>query len=339
MAETWPGIVVRCSTNEGGTVPRSATADSPDIILAGSSPWEDPSVLLDAKNYGNPYSNSLYIGFPNYIYLRGKNFTGSKLTGNWNLFWATPNILLLPFLWQKNKLATSTGDKNPALSIDPGKIGASLDPFTWVPPDTSDHYCMIGLASTPGHGNPVEGVNNISQLAEVLATNANIAQRNVHMVRGTPPDMLEQAGYDQGDEAAKVDLAVVFKNIPLGSNYTVSSGTPLNGKALSHAENNTKDNSFKFAWTDLEIPAKWNTVFTWTLKLGSNWSGIPKGEHPSVEIRGELVQNSKQRLYHLGYDAGYHPGTSIIRVDEHGGPVRVLKAGSVTTIMPDFITR
>lgn len=334
MTEQWSGIVVRCNTGEQGNVPRAASASSPDIMISGKAPFEDPSFLTDPKNYDNAYANSLYIGWPNYLYVRGKNFTSADLSGTWSLYWATPNILLFPYLWQDNPLATSTGNKNPPFTIKAGQIGASTDAFTWVPPDTSDHYCMIGIASTPGHGNPLEGVTNITDLASILSQNANIAQRNVQMIRGTSPQVVARARYDQGSEGATVDLAAVFENIPKGSSYTVSSGTLLNGKTLSHSETNTADNNFKYAWTDLDIPAQWNTVFTYTITFGSDWSGIPAGAKPKMTIRGELAQESHQPLYHLGYDADPHPVHGI-RLDRVGAPVRLVIAGAVSFICPD----
>ena len=139
MADTWPGIVVRCNTGEAGTVPRSVSSNSPDIIISGGQPYKDPSFLTDVANYNNAYSADLKIGWPNWLYVRGTNFTTGGLSGTWNLFWATPNILLYPYLWEKNGLATSAGNKNPPFTIDAGKIGASTDAFTWVPPDVSDH--------------------------------------------------------------------------------------------------------------------------------------------------------------------------------------------------------
>lgn len=335
MAEQWTGIVVRCNTGEQGTVPRNASANSPDIILAGKAPYTDPSFLTDPKNYGNGYDNNLYIGWPNYLYVRGKNFTGGDLPGTWNLFWATPNILLYPYLWQDNPLATSNGNRNPPFTIKGGQIGASTDPFTWVPPDTSDHYCMIAIANTQDHGNPLAGVTNITSLASVLAQNANIAQRNVQMIRGNQPQVVARARYDQGSEAATIDLAVVFENIPKGSSYTVSSGTPLNGQALSHSDTNTRDNNFKYAWTNLDVPAQWNSMFTYTLTFGPDWSGIPTGQKPKVTIRGELVQEEGDPLYHLGVEADPHPLTGAPRLGKSGGPVRLVTAGSVGIMCPD----
>ncbi len=336
MADTWPGIVVRNKNGEGGDVPRKTSSNSPDLLISGKEPFEDPSFLTDPANYGKDYSNQLFIGWPNYLYVRGKNFTDTDLSGSWNLFYATPNILLYPYLWEDNQLATSSGDQNPGFDIKAGEIGASNDPFVWVPGDASDHYCLIGIAKTAEHGNPLAGVTNIKSLAEVMATNANIAQRNVQMVRGAQPQVVARARYDQGSDAATVDLAVVFKNIPRGSSFTVSSGTPLNGEALSYSEKDTKTTDFKYAWTDRDIPAHWVTMFTYTLTFGSDWSGIPEGARPEVEIRGELVQREGDPLYRLGVDPGPDPATGKARVCARGGPVRIVTAGSVRTICADI---
>lgn len=336
MADTWPGVVVRTTKGEKGVTPRASAATSPDILISGKSPFEDPSFLTDPANYDKSYDYDLFIGWPNYLYIRGKNFSDNDLTGSWNLFYAEPNILLYPYLWEENQLATSSGNQSPHLDIKAGAIGASTDPFTWVPPDVSDHYCLIGIANTPEHGNPLSGVTNINSLAEILSTNANIAQRNVKMVRGAKPQVVDRARYDQGSDAALVDLVVVFKNIPKGTNYTISSGTPLNGKALSHSQTNTQDNDFKYGWVNQDIPAHWNSMFTYTLEFGKDWKGIPDGAKPEVEIRGELVVSESSPLFRLGVDPGPDPITGKARVCARGGPVRILTAGSVRSIFPDY---
>jgi hypothetical protein len=337
MDTPWNGIVVRCNTNESGNVPRSTSTNSPDIILAGKIPFENPSFLTDPRNYNNYYANSLYVGLPNYLYVRGKNFTAAPLSGTWNLFYATPNILLYPYLWETNKLVTSSGEPNPAFTINPGEIGASTDAFTWVPADTSDQYSMIAVANTPGRGNPLAGVTNITSLAEVLANNANIAQRNVQMVRGALPQVVSHASYDQGSEGFLMDIVARFTNIPKGSSCTVGSGTPVDGRTLYYSIPNSQNNDFQIGWPNLNVPAYWKTVFTYTLTFGRDWSGIPSGAIPTVDIFGLINLPSTDRLYHLGRDADPDPVTGRPRLDEAGQPVRVLLAGSIKTIAPDVV--
>jgi hypothetical protein len=338
MAETqWDGIVVRCSTSETGDVPRTVTSSSPDIICNGTIPLPDPSILTDPANYSNAYGNNLQEGVANYLYVRGKNFTTDALAGSWNLFYAPSNILLYPYLWEKNQLATSGSNKNPPFTIDAGKIGASEDSFVWVveAPPSGSHYCMIAVAITPEHGNPVSGLNTITGLAEYLANNGNIAQRNTHLQTGKIPDFADASNYDQGAEGALVDIATVFSNIPKGSSYTVACGTPVDGKTLSHSETSTTDNDFKYAWTDINMPANWSGLFNYSLKFGSDWSGIPPGKHPTVQIRGELVQASSDPLYHLGREADLHPITGEKRLDMLGQPVRIITVGTYQTVCPD----
>ena len=192
MADIWPGIVVRCRTGENGTVPRAPSDQSPDIIISGIVPFENPGFLTDPANYDNAFSANLTIGVPNWIYVRGKDFTTAELSGSWNLFWATKELLLYPGLWEKNQLAASSTNKDPPFTIGAGKIGASTDSFAWVPPDTSGEYCLIAVANTPGYGNPLAGVPSVPSLAPALELNGNFALRDVNMVRGPIPDIVGQ---------------------------------------------------------------------------------------------------------------------------------------------------
>lgn len=330
-------ITVRNTLGETGNVPRTYSASSPDIISAGKTPFPDPSILEDEKNYGNQYDNSLYIGWPNYFYVRGKNFGTKDVKGQWNLFWAEPNILLYPFLWQQNQLATSDGNMQPGFAIDAGKIGASTNAFTWVPQNVADHYCMIAVAVSDGFPNPLLGVNNVSSLAETMANYPNIAQRNLQIIRGAVPQMVSRAAYTQGDVSQKMDLVVHFQNIPKSSSYTVNSGTPLDGETLHMDGSDTKTNNFKIGWTDREVPAQWSTMFDWTLVFGSDWSGIPVGKKPTVTIRGEVLLDSTHRLYNhpAAREADPHMRTGERRLDRLGEVYKIMTAGTVSAMAVD----
>lgn len=352
MANTlWDGIVVRCTTNENGYINRNVSIISPDIIASGSipicspdiisngkTPLEDPSILTKPENYGNYYDCPIYEGYTNYLYVRGKNFTSSTLTGSWNLYYSPANLLLYPYMWENNQLATSDGNKNPSFSIDAGKIGVSEDCFTWQPDSSSacgQCYSLVAVAITPGHGNPVAGVNNISDLVTYLANNGNIAQRNINIVTGDLSECNTQICYNQGAAASTIDLSLTFKNLPKGSSYTISCGTPIDGKILSHSETNTQDTNLKIVWTDLNMPANWSSTFSLSINFGHDWSGISANSYPSLELIGELVQNSNDELYHLGKDRDPHPITNKSRTDTSGNPVKVITAGTYQVTFPD----
>jgi hypothetical protein len=336
MAQQWNGILLRSDLGDRGMIPRDALANSPDIILAGTTPLPDPRMLTEPGQYDRVVDPGFHVGWPNYLYVRGKNGTSGSLSGRWSLFQATPNILLWPYLWERNAIATSAGNRNPGFAIEPGAIGIAADPFVWVPPDVSEHYSLVAIAETPGQPNPLRGVADITSLAEALSCNGNVAQRNVSTVRGLHPQVILQARYDQGVEGAVVDFSVLFENIPKGSSYTISSGTPLNGKPLTRSDSNTADSSFSYGWWDLAIPAQWNARFTVSLAFGSDWSAVPSGQKPRITIRAQLVQTSLQRLYRLGSEPGPNPFTGQPRRDELGAPTRLVTVGSYAITCPDM---
>lgn len=331
MATKWNGITIRNHLSEAGEVPRSRSYHSPDIVVSPLVPLARPAELASAASYATQANRGLAIGQHNFLYLRGKNYADHDLTGHWNLYWSVPNILLYPKLWANNKLLNGAGNNAPTFEIKAGQIGVTEDAFVWIPPPTNDHYCMIALAVTEDHGDELTGISHIKDLVDYVALNPHIAQNNLYVVEGNQPSAVGKAHYDQGDEAARIDLAVLFENLPKGSSYTVSVSTPVNGQTLIHRESNTSSANFKYAWTDLDLPAFWEGYLNFELTFGVDWSGIPSGAQPKVTLRGELIQDSKDSLYHLGSDADPMPNGAP-RLDKYRAPVKTIIAGSVTTL-------
>ncbi|MBV6286996.1 hypothetical protein [Pseudomonas aegrilactucae] len=330
-ATQWNGITIRNHLNEKGEVPRTQAYHSPDIVVSPLVPLERPAELANEVNYARQNTRPVRVGQHNFLYVRGKNHTDQDLSGHWNLYWSEPNILLYPKLWAHNKLANGAGNSAPPFAIKAGEIGVSEDAFVWVPPPAKDHYCLIALAVTDDHGDELTRISQIKDLVAYIAQHPHIGQNNLYVVEGNQPSVAGKAYYDQGDEAARIDLAVLFENLPKGSSYTVSVGTPVNGQTLIHRESTTSSANFKYAWVDLDMPAGWEGYLNFELTFGSDWSGIPSGAQPKVTLRGELIQDSKDSLYHLGRVAD--PGIDgVPRLDRHRAPVKAIIAGSVTTL-------
>jgi len=325
----WSGIDIRCTLSGDGTVPRAASSDSPDIILAGTKPLENPGQLTTPESYQKAYDHKLFIENLNYIYVRGKNYTNESIYGFWNLYSAPSNLLMYPYLWEHNYIENAVGLKDSAFEIDSCDVGVSENAFVWIPPalPNGQSYSLIGIAMSERHGNPLAGVNNVHDLAEVLSTNANIAMRKLSIHDGDIPTVLGSILYDQGSEAALVDIRVIFKNIPKGSSYQVSSGVPMNGKTLSIEGKNSNQNYFSTGWNDLQIPANWNSAFDYSITFGNDWSDIAPFEYPSVEIRAELVISGKHKLYGLGQLAESNIQTAMRRFDSAGDPLRTINIG------------
>lgn len=337
----WDGIMVRGSLGETGTVPRGSSSASPDLIAYGTAPLQDPGLLQDEATYGNGYSNNIYLGQFNYLYMRGKNLHNGPIKGHWE-FWAVPsNLLLLPGLWKDDqytvRLATSDGNTAPEFEAkEQNQIVASLNAFSWnvKPLPGGRHYCLIGVAVTDLNPNPIDKTMRISDWGAILSQNANIAQRNTNLISGNVPDMSDIVPYDQGSEPSTVDLTFLLTNIPKGSTFRASSGTPLPGYGtISVTVDNTKEYDFKHGVPDLQIPGGWSTTFGWTLTFGSDWGDITGT--PAVQLRGEIPMDSKHRYYHLGRLAPPHVVTGRPRLDAFGKPVRLLTVGSFQTVAID----
>lgn len=333
-SELWDGMFLRGDLGETGTVPRNSTSSqSADLIAYGTEPMPNPSLLEDASVYSTNYSNQIYLNEYNYMYMRAKNLHSGPVSGHFEFYYSQSNLLLLPAYWQQ--LATSDGNTKPPFAVElQNQIAATTNPFSWLvkPPDQG-HYCTIGIVVSDLHGSPVVMTDRITDWTGILASNGNIAQRNMHLITGEAPDIADQVPFNIGIEGATIDLVFILNNIPLGSEFRATSGTPLHGKPITVTNLDTKETSFKQGPTDLDVPANWSTLFGWTLKFGNDWADITGT--PSVQVRGELVQNSSDPLYHLGRVAGRHPETGQLRVDQNGDLVKLVTFGTFKSVAID----
>lgn len=332
--EMWNGMFLRGNLGETGTVPRSSTSSqSPDLIAYGTAPMGDPTILESEDTYGNGFSNTIFQNQFNYMYMRAKNLHNGPLKGHFEFYYAPSNLLLLPNNW--TAMATSQGNKNPPFEVErQNQIAATTDPFTWlVKPPPSGHYCLIGVVVDDLNPSPVKMTERITEWTAMLANNGNIAQRNTNLVMGNVPDLADTVPYNQGSEGSKIDLTFIVKNVPKGSTFKASSGTPLPEHGPIVVEvNDTQMFDFKIAAPDLQIPKDWFTVFGWTLNFGIDWGDIVGV--PSVEVRGELVQTEGDPLYNIARVADPLPDGGLRVVG--GGPVKIVTFGSFTTVAVDM---
>ncbi len=340
-SEVWNGILVRGSLGETGTIPRASSSNSPDLIAFGTSPMADPNVLTDEGQYSEAFSNQIFQGNFNYLYTRGKNLTGGPVSGHWE-FWAVPsNLILLPGLWKTDentvRLQTSSGEIAPRFEAQfDDEIVASLDAFTWNVKPLSDgrHYCLIGVAVTDGHPNPIADQGKISDWGAILANNGNIAQRNTRLVVGDVPDITDSVPYSQGDEETDIEFAFVFSNMPLGSKFHVASGTPVPGEGIVELTiDPISQHDFTIGTKTFRMPAQWASNFNYSLIFGNDWGDVTGT--PSVTLRPQIPMVSTHRHYRFGRVAGIDPRTRALRVDKAGRPIRLLTVGAYTSSAVD----
>lgn len=231
----WDGIDVRVSLSDDGTMPRSVTSNSPDLICGGTLPIDNPAQLTDAANYGNAYGRSIYNKEVNYFYIRGKNLSAGPLTGYFHLYWAQSNLLLLPYTWAANNMKSGAGGLGLAFDAKATDdiIATTTDAFQWQPsnPDPGQHYCLVGQASNsldPKVGIPTQNFPTAADFSAWFATNGNWAWRNTVFIATDTPDQVDTTHQIQTPtDSGLYNIYIECIDVPVGWAFQFTSGVEI----------------------------------------------------------------------------------------------------------------
>ncbi|GGX14262.1 hypothetical protein [Aquimarina muelleri] len=227
---TYNGIFMRSALGQTNNIPRpGALSSSPDIIPYGTEPVSDPQTFFK-NNYDKDVGKTLQAQQTNYIYLRGKNFSSSKIDDSGDsrphLFWTPASVLSYPNKWTE---LTQTPSRKPvSLVTEAGAVGVMSEPLIWVPDNiTADHYCMIAQVPSPGYDNAIPDTLQISDFAGWVAKSGGIAWRNISVQNANVVTLTgAKMYYEQGTEAAKIQFTIICENVPIGSTVSFSAGAP-----------------------------------------------------------------------------------------------------------------
>jgi hypothetical protein len=225
---TYNGFFVRSALNQSNITPRAgAQSNSPDIIPYGITPVSNPQVFFK-DNYNQDVGQRLEAEKTNYIYLRAKNYSSSRIVDKDDtrprLFWTRASVLSYPDKWTE---LTKTGSRNPvSMEADPGQVGVISEPLIWQPDNiTADHYCMIAQVPSPGYDNSIPNTLQISDFAGWVAKSGGIAWRNVTVLNSDTLTLTAaKLYYEQGIEASTIQFTIKCLNVPVGSTISFSAG-------------------------------------------------------------------------------------------------------------------
>lgn len=229
---TYNGIFLRSKVGQENIIPRpGALSNSPDIIPYGIEPVSDPQAFFK-NNYDQDVGRVLKAEQTNYIYLRGKNFSSSKIDNNAEdgtepqLFWTKASVLSYPSKWTE---LTQTPSRDPVSMVaEAGEVGVMSEPLIWVPDNISaDHYCMIARVPSPGYDNSIPDTLQISDFAGWVAKSGGIAWRNISVQNADVLTLTkEEMYYEQGKEGGQIQFTIICENVPVGSTVSFSAGAP-----------------------------------------------------------------------------------------------------------------
>lgn len=218
-------IYMRAYQGDPGNVPRSSSysmSNSPDLIPYGTQPV-DPSTFLTDTSWNTTYNANLVANADNYLYMRAQNLGTTPSTGTFSLYAAPGSMLLWPSQWVQNQLKTQAGELTQQITLQGNQKGALPSAFVWNA-KSDQHYCLVGMVSTPEHPATLPPDGNIQNFATWIAQNGSFAWHNLSVTSSGSPTWTNKTYYDQGGVADTVRFDIVCSYVPLNSVVSFSCG-------------------------------------------------------------------------------------------------------------------
>ncbi|MET3824624.1 MULTISPECIES: hypothetical protein [Sphingomonas] len=267
----YTGVLVRQNLQDQGAMPRTGgwTA-SPDVFSVGTQPTTNPQATYGSTtSYATDPTQPVVQNAPNYIYLRGKNLGTAATTGEAQLFYAPQSLFLYPVQWMNNQITTSTGaNVSTIASMAPNAIGVTTDAFRWTPPTTSEHYCLVGFISTAdfpfSSQQPPAAVSSMDQLAAWIGSTGGAGWHNVQWATNSAT-FTNTTPYPASSTAATVQLALTCTGLPVGSQVSFSSATPLPDGTYLNLPLTTVPTTGQIGFFIVaNVPANWSTTISYS---------------------------------------------------------------------------
>lgn len=329
MADDWNDLFIRTNKDERGPDGRWGSLSSPDIIPVGKTPV-DPRKFLTEESYGQLYTQPLYEGATNYIYVRARNSSKTQAKrGKANLAMANPAVVLWPGGdgWTILKAAgsnESTLMKNGSDEIGAGETCITDIPFEFVPAEFG-HRCLVAWLDTQAHPvkQPPPKITSMDELVKFLVNNPNYAHHNIDIVPASTKRAVLHKSYTQGSIGRLMRFELSAVNCT-GFTIGYESSTPIApGKYIVQEPTIVSQSPFKVV-LDFDIPANWQGTISyyWDTKALT-----PPG-NDAVSFTAYVAPKPGDPIYDLCLPPEHYGFTRASAADQtHYYPV-----GSVTAV-------
>ncbi|QDG79139.1 hypothetical protein [Labrenzia sp. PHM005] len=287
-------LFLRTELSDTGQYPSTAATAyySPDIIVWGTEPLEDPDVFL-SENYGKTWYKNVLFEQANYIYCRAKNLSSASQTGKLYLYYANGGLLSDVAKWRQNVIGTAIPDQNYVdLSArregQSGDITAGNSAFVWTPP-VKGHYCFIAQITTEDHPNPLpQSFKDQQAYVKWILDNPAVAWRNLSIVDSTDkPEFQEEYNFQNLDPDRREYLFLMqTTSLPVETSLTMISGAvgpepPINTGTVVRRGNTSLSQTST-------LPAHFDGSLLATVKLptGQQWG-------PSMKVTIDIFAITK----------------------------------------------
>jgi hypothetical protein len=174
---TAAGIVVRQKVDKTSLV----FTNSPDLIVTGTAAAFDPSSIIDPDAYRWYFSQAPVPGSPNFLYIRGLNYspTGSQRSRVY-LYWVSRDDLLDPTRWQSSGFSVDGVPQNYAEISALSQYQYVMTTLMWTPPHAEyPRYFLISWVDNDAQPSPpvwpATPFANLAALGQYVAENPTMA--------------------------------------------------------------------------------------------------------------------------------------------------------------------
>ncbi|MFY0255952.1 hypothetical protein ACDQ55_18580 [Chitinophaga sp. 30R24] len=220
----YEGIFIRDYVGEtpDGTRGTSWT-QSPDIYVNGTEVLQNPQELVDKSLYdkGMPSGDKQTPLTTNFVYARGINTLNQQQTSTIYLYYVDTSIVLWPQNWKMDSIIHDEGNGIPLnaaqVTADPLGLVATIAPYRWTPPRTSNHYCLVAwVKNGPDQLVPPDlySIGTVNDMANFILTHPNVGWKNTIEVDATPATIENYATINGAEYGGLLNVGVQCQNLP-----------------------------------------------------------------------------------------------------------------------------
>jgi hypothetical protein len=176
---TFDGLYARNNLDSDGSVPARPPYDlCPDIIQSTIAVSDPQTAFGSEESWMRSYDVAPAAG-KNYYYVRGRNGAMDPVRADVSLYYAGSHLLMVPSVWQDNRLKTSRARNSVTVEAEPGATAVTPEPLVFNdPPELPrGHY----YAFVSGNGT-VPNIRDWIDLGTLLRRDLNFGFRSTSAV-------------------------------------------------------------------------------------------------------------------------------------------------------------
>ncbi|MDF2627838.1 MAG: hypothetical protein K0R39_1669 [Symbiobacteriaceae bacterium] len=310
---TYSGMFLRSYIGQQPGQNAGGWSASPDIILYGTQPANDPTIFTNSANYNTDYGSTVYLNQINYVYVRGFNNTTAAETARIWLYYTRSDLALWPSNWWSSNIQMQGANLNyTTMEASSNQIGVTNPPFLWTPPTlggNNTHYCVVAFAENPPLSSPPQSpaptgyMGTTQDLANYILSTPNMAWRNTIDVSQNTPTWQQVTNITGPTEGGLLQIGIQCTNMPNDAYVSFNVPGPDAQNTINVPKMQISNGNLA-----LSLPVTWPAGFSSSIQI-SYWQGSQTPQKgatitptlwiPQTQVSYELQASTRHRPVHV----------------------------------------